>query len=53
MGLMISLTTVYLGEQTLILLFLVVGWIQGMDPAGVTGEPRNLVQDYRFQKVLS
>ena len=53
MGLMISLTTVYLGEQALILLFLVVGWIQGMNPVGAAGKAQNLAHGFRFQKVLS
>jgi len=51
LGLMTSLTTVYLGEQAVPLLFLIVGWIQGMNRAGVA--QRNAVlQEFRFQKVL-
>jgi len=53
MGLMTSLTTVYLGEQALILLFLVVGWIHGMNPIGSGGARQNAVQGFQFQKVLS
>ena len=52
MGLATALTTVYLGEQALILLFFVIGWIHGMRPAGVDigiGTPE---KEFRFQKVL-
>jgi hypothetical protein len=53
MGLMTTLTTVYLGEQALVLLFLIVGWIHGMKP---TAEPAMAVeqaQEFRFEKVLT
>jgi len=53
MGMMVSLTTVYLGEQALILLFLIVGWIQGMNPPLGGGVAQNAVQGFQFQKVLS
>ena len=52
LGLVTALTTVYLGEQTLLLLFLIVGWIHGMGRAGAaTGKRRSPV--YQFQKVLT
>jgi hypothetical protein len=54
MGLMAALTTVYLGEQALILLFFIVGWIQGMKPVGVgPGIGNALAPGFGFQKVLS
>lgn len=52
MGLLITLTTVYLGQQAQILFFLIAGWVQGMNPAqvgaGVVSAPR-----FRFQRVLT
>jgi hypothetical protein len=54
MGLMTALTTVYLGEQALLLLFLIVGWIQGMNPAPIAPFKRNAKNaELRFQKVLT
>jgi hypothetical protein len=54
MGLMTALTTVYLGEQALLLLFLIVGWIHGMNPAAIATVKRTAKQtELRFQKVLS
>jgi hypothetical protein len=54
MGLITALTTVYLGEQALLLLFLIVGWIQGMNPVPVAPFKRNVRQtELHFQKVLS
>ena len=53
MGMMASLTTVYLGEQALILMFLVVGWIQGMNPAEGGSVGQNAAQAFQFQRVLS
>jgi hypothetical protein len=61
MGLVVSLTTVYLGEQALILLFFVIGWIHGMRPAetGAAAELDTGLEmgktsgpEFRFQKVL-
>ena len=54
MGLMTALTTVYLGEQALLLLFFIVGWIHGMKPASVgTGIGKARTEEFRFQTVLS
>jgi O-antigen ligase len=54
MGLMTALTTVYLGEQALLLLFFIVGWIHGMNPAGVGTTIGNArVEEFRFQTVLT
>jgi hypothetical protein len=36
-GLMTTLTTVYMGEQVVMLFFLFAGWVQGMKPALVRG----------------
>jgi O-antigen ligase len=54
MGLMTALSTVYLGEQALLLLFFIVGWIHGMNPAQpgmATGTA--IAPGFRFQKVLN
>ena len=54
MGLMTALTTVYLGEQALLLLFFIVGWIHGMKPAGAgMGFENARTEEFRFQTVLS
>lgn len=54
LGMMISLTTVYLGEQALILLFFVVGWIHGMNPAAkASASHPSFGTEFRFQRVLS
>jgi hypothetical protein len=54
MGLIAALSTVYLGEQALLLLFFIVGWIHGMNPAGVNPEVGSATeQAFRFQKVLT
>ena len=53
-GVMITITTVYLGEQAFILFFLVVGWGQAMHPQRV-GEiaAKTLIPQFHFQKVLT
>jgi O-antigen ligase len=54
MGLVAALSTVYLGEQALVLLFFIVGWIHGMNPAGVNvGTQNAMAQEFHFQKVLT
>ncbi|MGA3262817.1 MAG: O-antigen ligase family protein [Terracidiphilus sp.] len=53
-GLLTTITTVYLGEQALILFFLMVGWVQGMNPVWVgAGVGDASAPRYRFQKVLT
>jgi O-antigen ligase len=53
-GMMTALTTVYLGEQALLLLFLIVGWIQGMNPAAEgAGTADAQVKGFRFENVLT
>lgn len=53
LGLVTALSTVYLGEQAFLLLFLIVGWIHGMQPKGVrVGIGKPAVQEFHFQKVL-
>jgi len=53
-GVMTTITTVFLGEQAIILFFLVVGWGQGMRP-GRVGEPvlNKFVPQFQFQRVLT
>jgi O-antigen ligase len=53
-GVMTTITTVFLGEQAIILFFLVVGWGQGMNPQR-TGEPATsrLIPQFQFQRVLT
>jgi O-antigen ligase len=54
MGLTTALTTVYLGEQALILFFFIVGWIHAMKPTATGVEMKNsVVAGFRFQKVLT
>lgn len=54
MGLMTALSTVYLGEQALLLVFLIVGWIHAMRPAGASyGVRTKVMQTYQFEKVLT
>jgi O-antigen ligase len=52
MGLMASLTTVYMGEQVVLVFFLVIGWVQGMNPAAVQA-PAPSSALYKFRRVLS
>ena len=53
-GLMTALSTVYLGEQVMLLFFLIVGWVQGMNPARVTvGGPAAIAPRFQFRRVLS
>jgi O-antigen ligase len=51
MGLSAALATVFLGEQALMLLFLVVGWIHGMDPVGYEAQVAE-TKSFSFRKVL-
>jgi hypothetical protein len=53
LGLVTALTTVYLGEQALLLLFLIIGWIHGMQPKGARiGIGKATAPEFHFQKVL-
>jgi O-antigen ligase len=53
-GVMTTITTVFLGEQAILLFFLVVGWGQGMDPQPVGEMAQNgLKPQFQFQKVLT
>jgi hypothetical protein len=53
-GLLTTITTAYLGEQALILFFLMVGWVQGMNPVWVgAGVEDASAPHYRFQRVLT
>jgi len=49
MGLAATLTTVFLGDQALILSYLIVGWIQGMNPALIG---QKAAPPLRFRRVL-
>jgi len=53
-GVMTTITTVFLGEQAIVLFFLIVGWGQGMNPQRI-GEPvrRRLIPQFQFQRVLT
>ena len=52
-GLLTTITTVFMGEQALILFFLMVGWVQGMNPAAVGAGNRETVAPFKFQRVLT
>jgi O-antigen ligase len=53
-GVMTTITTVFLGQQAIVLFFLVVGWGQGMNPqrVGETVLNRRIPQ-FQFQRVLT
>jgi uncharacterized membrane protein len=54
MGLAASLTTVYLGEQVVPMLFIMVGWIHGMNaPRLKLGVGRADAEALRFRKVIA
>ena len=54
MGLCVSLATVYLGEQMVMIFFMIVGWVHGMNPAAVQPslEAAPAVQ-FGFRRILS
>ena len=53
-GLMITLLTVFLGEQTLILFFLIAGWVQAMNPVALgEGSGNTSAQRFRFNRVMT
>jgi hypothetical protein len=53
-GLMTTLTTVYMGEQVVMVFFLLIGWVQGMNPARVQARVAGTVApQFRFRRVLS
>jgi hypothetical protein len=53
-GVMTTITTVFLGEQAIILFFLVVGWSQGMNPQRIReAAPSRLFPQFQFQRVLT
>jgi len=54
LGLTVALISVYLGEQALILLFFMIGWIHGMKPAGVEAAVgKAMAPVFQFQRVLT
>lgn len=53
-GLMTTIATVYLGEQVFLLFFLIVGWVQGMNPAGeAVGARAATAPRFEFRRVLT
>ena len=53
-GVMATITTVFLGEQAVVLFFLVVGWGQGMNPQRVGDTAMNRrVPKFQFERVLT
>jgi hypothetical protein len=53
-GLMTALVTVYLGEQALLLFFLIVGWVRGMNPARAgAGAGAAFAPHFKFRRVLN
>ena len=53
MGLLTSLATVYMGEQVVMVFFMVIGWVQGMNPAlADTGAAGTIGAPFRFRRVL-
>jgi O-antigen ligase len=54
LGVLTTITTVFLGEQAILLFFLLVGWGQGMNPPRV--EPaaaKRRMAEFQFQRVLT
>jgi O-antigen ligase len=53
-GLSVTLTTVYMGEQVVMLFFLFIGWVQGMRPAAAETAAIGLVPArFEFRRVLT
>jgi hypothetical protein len=53
-GLMTTIATVYLGEQVFLLFFLIVGWVQGMNPVGeAVGARSATAARFEFRRVLT
>lgn len=53
-GLVTTVTTVYMGEQVVVLFFMFVGWVQGMRPARVAaGARQGAGSQPRFRRVLA
>jgi hypothetical protein len=53
-GLMATLTTVYMGEQVVMLFFLFAGWVQGMNPVPVRAEAmERFAGQWSFRRVLA
>lgn len=52
-GLTTTLTTVYMGEQVVMLFFMFVGWVQAMNPAEAVASARgDFAPQLRFRRVL-
>jgi hypothetical protein len=53
-GVLTTITTVFLGEQAILLFFMIVGWGQGMNPQRVAEAAQNgFMPEFHFQKVLT
>jgi O-antigen ligase len=53
-GLMTAIATVYLGEQTQLFFFLIVGWVHGMNPVRVAASAKAAnVPQFEFRRVLT
>ena len=53
-GLTTTITTVFIGEQAMLLFFMFVGWVQGTNPARVGVANENaFMPKFAFQRVLS
>ena len=53
-GLVTTVTTVYMGEQVVVLFFMFAGWVQGMRPAlAAAGAWQNTGAPVRFRRVLA
>lgn len=53
-GLMTAVATVYLGEQTQLLFFLIVGWVHGMNPVRVAASAKAATAPrFEFRRVLT
>jgi hypothetical protein len=53
-GLMATISTVYMGEQVVVLFYLFVGWVQGMNPAPAFASVYSVpARQSRFRRVLA
>jgi hypothetical protein len=52
-GVLTTITTVFLGEQALILFFMMVGWVQAMNPVGAGAVRGDAVAPFKFHRVLT
>jgi len=54
MGLLTSLATVYMGGEVMVVYFMLIGWVQGMNPAlAQAGASGSMARPLQFRRVLT